>query len=154
MDETRKIAVVQGAIARQDLNIDFEAAEDEITFRPKLGVLINDDQDIVTEDDWDKPIDLSRSPTYRIVQINLKDPNPRSDSKTLRKHFYIDVDGNRYRRRNNHIYVRRAEDKDGKFMLYIEDENGLRPVIGNVGGSHAATTAPWPVGSSLLDPDD
>lgn len=149
-----KIAVVQGAIARQDLNIDFEAAEDEITFRPKLGVLINDDQDIVTEDDWDKPIDLSRSPTYRIVQINLKDPNPRSDSKTLRKHFYIDVDGNRYRRRNNHIYVRRAEDKDGKFMLYIEDENGLRPVIGNVGGSHAATNAPWPVGSSLLDPDD
>lgn len=149
---TMKSAVVQGAIARQDLNIDFEEAEDESTFKPKLGVLINNDQDIITEDDWDKPIDLSRSPTFRVVQVNLKDPNPRVDLKSLRKHFYVDVDGKVYRRRNNQIHVRHDEKRKGKFMLYIQDANGLRPVIGD-GGSQAITSAPWPVGSFLLGPE-
>ena len=155
-DGTMKVAVVQGAIARQDLNINFEEAEDENTFKPKLGVLINNDQDIITEDDWDKPIDLSRSPTFRIVQINLKNPNPREDlsPKSLRKHFYIDVDGKLYRRRKNLIRIRRDEERKGQFMLYIEDANGLRPVIGDAHGSQALISAPWPIGSSLLDPDE
>lgn len=154
-DGTMKSAVVQGAIARQDLNIDFEEAEDGSAFKPKLGVLINNNQDIITEDNWDKPIDLSRSPTFRIVQINLKNPNPRVDSKSLRKHFYIDVDGKVYRRRGNLIYIKRDEERKGKFMLRIVEENGTwRSVIGENLGSQAVTSAPWPVGSSLLDPDE
>ncbi|MGA9993888.1 MAG: hypothetical protein WBP93_00675, partial [Pyrinomonadaceae bacterium] len=144
-DGTMKSAVVQGAIARQDLNIDFEEAEDENRFKPKLGVLINEEQDIITEDDWDKPIDLSRSPTFRIVQINLKEPNPRVDLKSLRKHFYIDVDGKLYRRRDNLIYVSRAEERNGKFMLSIRDSKGLiRSTIGETFGSPSVTHAPWP----------
>jgi len=154
-DGTMKSAVVQGAIARQDLNIDFEEAEDESTFKPKLGVLINHEEDIISEDDWDKPIDLSRSPDFRIVQINLKDPRPRTDLKSLRKHFYIDVDGKVYRRMDNLIYVERAEERNGKFILNIVDSKGRsRPVIGNTHGSQAVTSAPWPVGSFLLDPDN
>lgn len=149
-----KSAVVQGAIARQDLNIDFDDIEDQSTFKPQLGVLINNNSDIVTEDKWDQWIDLTRSPTFRIVQINLKNPNPSADFKSLREHFYVDVDGKVYRRRTNRIRIERDEERNGKFMLSIVDENGTRrPVIGEP-GSQAVTTAPWPVGSDLLDPED
>lgn len=154
-DGTMKSAVVQGAIARQDLNIDFEETEDDNTFKPKLGVLINDNQDIITEEHWDKPIDLSRSPTFRIVQINLKEPNPSADLKSLRKHFYIDVDGKLYRRKDNLIYVRRDAELNEKFSLSIVDSKGVsQSIIGEARGSQAVTDAPWPVGSSLLDPDE
>lgn len=154
-DATMKSAVVQGAIARQNLNIDFEEAEDESTFKPKLGVLINNNQDIVTEDDWGKPIDLSRSPTFRIVQINMKEPNPREDSKSLRRHFYIDVDSVVYRRGSNLINVVRGEERNGKFMLQIREGNGrLRSHVLDKAASQVVTSAPWPVGSFLLTPDE
>ncbi|HEX7333452.1 MAG TPA: hypothetical protein VF290_18250, partial [Pyrinomonadaceae bacterium] len=149
-----KSAVVQGAIARQDLNIDFEDIEDQFTFKPKLGVLINNNEDIVTEDQWDQWIDLTRSPTFRILQINLKNPNPSTDFKSLRQHFYVDVDGKTYRRRTNRIRIERDEERNGKFMLSIVDENGIRRSLIGEPGSQAVTSAPWPVGSVLLDPDD
>jgi hypothetical protein len=148
-----KSAVVQGAIARQDLNIDFDEAEASIGFKPKLGVLINNNEDIIIEDDWDKPIDLSRSPKFRLVQINLKNPNPRADFKSLRKHFYIDLDDRAFNREENLIQVVRVEEPDGRFRLNVKDSRGrLRSFLDEARGSQVVTSPPWPVGSFLLDP--
>ncbi|MGH9854789.1 MAG: hypothetical protein ACREBD_33580, partial [Blastocatellia bacterium] len=57
-----KDAVVRGAIARQDLLLDLNAIGHETTWRPKLGVLINNGDKLIPEEEWGAPIDLSVSP--------------------------------------------------------------------------------------------
>jgi hypothetical protein len=154
-DKAMKAAVVQGAIARHSLNLDFEEAEHATSFRPRLGVLINHDQDIVTEENWDQPIDLTRSPRFRIVQVNLKNPNPRADMKSLRRHFYIDLDDQAYPRQENQVFIRRGEERNGRFSLYIEDAKGRsRSVFGEARSSQTVTDPPWPVGSLILHPNE
>jgi hypothetical protein len=153
--DAMKSAVVQGAIARHSLNKEFEEAEHATGSRPRLGVLINHNQDIVTEEHWGQPIDLTRSPQFRIVQVNLRNPNPRADMKSLRRHFYIDLDDQVYPRQANEVFIRRGEERNGRFSLYIEDEKGRsRSVFGEARSSQTVTEPPWPVGSLLLNPDE
>ncbi|MFL6284974.1 MAG: Hsp70 family protein [Pyrinomonadaceae bacterium] len=153
--DAMKSAVVKGAIARHSLNIDFEEAEHATSFRPRLGVLINHNQDIVTEEHWDEPIDLTRSPQFRLVQVNLGNPDPSADMKSLRRHFYIDLDDQVYPRQANNVFIRRGEERNGRFSLYIEDEQGRsRSVFGEARSSQTVTDPPWPVGSLLLNPDE
>jgi len=158
--EAMKEAVVLGAIARQDLKGISEDTSDEVELAPKFGVLINHDEDLVLDEDWDEPIDLARSPTFRLVQVNLQNPNPRKDMKSLRRHFYIDLADPYYRRDDilgdgKQLYVRK-EIKDGKLDLYLEgkDSANSTPVFAEVQVAESATTPPWPVGNVLLDPLD
>ncbi len=155
-----KDSVVRGAIARQDLLLTLDDAGYETRWQPKLGVLINHDTDLITEDDWDKPIDLTRSPTFRVVQVSLRNPNPREDAKSLRKHFYIDLADQIFRRegvwaRTRELWIRK-EMSGGKLGIYLEDRDKTVsvPIFTQARAVEAVTTPPWPVGNFLLDPND
>lgn len=157
-DETMKTAVVLGAIARQDLSQKFSDASDADALTPELGVLINYDQDLVWERDWDKPIDLTASPTFRLVQINKRNPNPRQDMKSLHKHFYIDLTDHDFLRDDilgddKHLYIQK-EIKNGELAIYLEGKDGENrtPVFTEGQIAKIVTTLPWPVGNVLLDP--
>jgi hypothetical protein len=151
--EEMKRAVVEGAIARQDLKLEFKEFEYGTRFRPRLGVLFNHNEDIFTEERWGEPVPLIRSPDFRLVQVNLANPNPREDMKSLRKHFYIDLDAQRYTSRERQVYIRRGEERDGRFELFIDDgKNPPRSVFGEARSSQTVTDPPWPVGRFLLGP--
>lgn len=158
---TMKDAVVRGAIARQELLLMSDHIRLETQWPPKLGVLINHDQDLILEDDWEKgPIDLSRSPTFRIVQVNLRNPNPREDMRSLRKHFYIDLTGQKFRRegvwaRTGELIVRK-EPAGNKLAIYLEDRNHSVsiPIFAQAQAAETVTRPPWPVGKFLLDPNE
>lgn len=153
-----KSAVVRGAIARQDLLMELNNVVHEAKWQPKLGVLINHDEDLIREEDWDKPIDLRRSPTFRIVQVNLKNPNPREDMRSLRRHFYIDLAGQRFRREGAWARTRelriRKDNSDGKLAIYLEDRDQQVsiPIFAETQAGETVTSPPWPVGNFLLDP--
>jgi hypothetical protein len=158
IDDTMKTAVVLGAIARQDLSQKFSDASAEDALTPELGVLINYDQDLVLERDWDKPIDLTASPTFRLVQVNQKNPNPRQDMKSLRKHFYIDLADHEFVRDDilgddKHLYIHK-EIRNGELAIYLEGKDGENrtPVFTEGQIAKIVTTLPWPVGNVLLDP--
>lgn len=157
-DGAMKEAVVQGAIARQELLVD--EIDEEPVWQPKLGVLINDDHDLVLEDDWDNPIDLTRSSTFRIVQVNVKDPQPRQDRKSLRRHFYVDLVGQTFRRDGilggtKQIYIKKEMLGD-KLALYLENKqrNKRVSVFAPAYAAGAVTSPPWPVGDLLLKPEE
>ena len=157
-DNTMKTSVVLGAIARQDLSHQLGEASDEASLTPELGVLINYGDDLILERDWDKPIDLSASPTFRLVQVNQKHPNPRVDMKSLRKHFYIDLTDRDFVRddilgEDKHLYVRK-ETRNGELAIYLEGKDGENrtPVFTEGQIARINTTPPWPVGNVLLDP--
>jgi hypothetical protein len=157
---TMKDAVVRGAIARQELLLNLDNVSFEAKWRPKLGVLINHDEDLVLEEDWGKPIDLVKSPTFRIVQVNLKNPNPQEDLSSLRKHFYIDLVGQVFRRegvfaRTGKLFVRKDE-RDGKLAIYLEniDQQISVPIFTETKVAEITTRPPWPVGHFLLDPNE
>ncbi|HWT03529.1 MAG TPA: hypothetical protein VN256_24980 [Pyrinomonadaceae bacterium] len=152
-----KSAVVLGAIARQDLSRAFSDASDDAALAPRLGVLTKYD-DLVLEKDWDKPIDLTSSPTFRLVQVNLKDPHPREDLKSLRKHFYIDLTDQEFVTddilgQDKHLYVRK-EIRGGELAIYLEGKDGENstPVFTEGQIAKTVTTPPWPVGNVLLHP--
>jgi hypothetical protein len=161
VDDTMKSGVVLGAIARQSLSREFIDETDNDVLAPKLGVLINYDDHLVLEDDWDEPIDLTASPTFRLVQVNLKNPNPRVDKKSLRKHFYIDLTDQYFIRDDilgddKHLYVSK-EITNGELAIYLAGKDGENrtPVFTDEGQSaKTVTTPPWPVGNVLLDPQE
>jgi hypothetical protein len=155
-----KHSVVLGAIARQDLSRDFKEMNNESDSEPKFGVLINNDQDLVLEEDWDKPIDLTASRYFRVVQVNLLSPDPRTDFNSLRQHFYIDVDKDKYERDeyvddDKQLYVSKVS-KDGKLVIYVggEDPANRDPLFTDAHVARTVTTPPWPVGNVFLDPLD
>lgn len=157
-DDTMKTSVVLGAIARQDLSKQFDEAGDEAVLTPELGVLINYDDDLVLERDWNQPIDLTASPTFRLVQVNHRHPNPRLDMKSLRKHFYIDLTDREFVRDDilgddKHLYIRK-EIRNGELAIYLEGKDGENrtPVFTEGQIARIVTTPPWPVGNVLLDP--
>lgn len=154
-----KSAVVLGAIARQDLSRVFHDASDDTALAPQLGVLTRNG-DLIPEKDWDKPIDLTASPTFRIVQINLKDPDPRKDIKTLRKHFYIDLTDREFVRDDvlvddKRLLVRK-EIQGGELAIYLWGADGgtPAPVFAEDQVAKTVTSPPWPVGNVLLHPND
>jgi hypothetical protein len=158
IDDTMKTAVVLGAIARQDLSQKFDDATDDSALTPELGVLINYDGDLILERDWDKPIDLTASPTFRLVQVNQKHPNPRADMKSFRKHFYIDLTDHEFIRDDilgddKHLYIRK-EIRNGELAIYLEGKDGENrtPVFTEGQIAKIVTAPPWPVGNVLLDP--
>lgn len=153
-DDAMKYAVVKGAIARPSLKL----KESEPHWQARLGVLRNDEKDIVLEDKWDEPIDISWTEEFRIVQVALSNPNPREDMVSLRRHFYIDVVAYKFRREDfggtSHVYVRRIAEA-GRQTICITDLQGRyrRVVPLHPQAAEAATRRPWPMGEALLRPD-
>lgn len=159
-NDAMKRAVVLGAIARQSLSRVFTDASDQTALAPRLGLLINYDADLVMEEDWDKPIDLTASPTFRLVQVNVKDPAPRKDMKSLRKHFYIDLTDREFVRDDvlgdeKHLCIRK-EIKDGELAIYLWGADGGTPVpvFAEDQVAKTVTVPPWPVGNVLLHPQE
>jgi hypothetical protein len=156
-----KNAVVLGAIARQDLSRVFDDESDSTSLAPQLGVLINYDDDLVLEKDWDRPIDLTASPTFRLVQVNQRLPNPRADMKSLRKHFYIDLTDHEFVRddildnSDKQLFVQK-DTRDGELAIYLEGKDGENrtPVFAEGQVAMTVTAPPWPVGNVLLDPHE
>lgn len=158
--DSMKSAVVRGAIARQSLSRTLKSTGDEETITPQLGLLRNFDDDLVLEKDWDRPIDLTMSPTFRLVQVNLKTPHPREDMKTLRRHFYIDLADPFFIRddvlgEEKFLSVRK-EIKRGELAIYLSGKNGNapQPVFPDEQVARTVTTPPWPIGNFLLSPQD
>lgn len=160
-DKEMKDAVVRGAIARQELSLEADGS-DEPQWKPKLGVLINNNEDLILESDWDKPIDLTRSPFFRIVQVNLADPTPREDLRpgSLRRHFYIDLADQKIRRegvweRTKQLFIKK-EEENGRQKLYLTDREGRqrRPLPRQARSAETATSLPWPIGPDyILEPE-
>ena len=156
--DSMKSAVVLGAIARQSLSRQFTDASDDASLAPQLGLLRNFDDDLVLEKDWDKAIDLTTSPTFRLVQVNLKTPNPREDKKSLRRHFYIDLADPYFVRDDilgdeKFLHIRK-EIKRGELAIYLGGKNGSPPrsVFPEDQIANTVTRPPWPIGNVLLNP--
>lgn len=86
MDEMKEI-VAHGAIAWQNLNIE---PVDEAQRKVKIGLLINDVNQLVLIGDEFTQVDLE-SPDFRVVQVELNNPEPQKDFGTLRSYFYNDL---------------------------------------------------------------
>jgi hypothetical protein len=156
-DDAMKDAVVRGAIARQQLLI--EESNSELEWQPKLGVLINNDHDLLMEDKWDKPVDLTSSPTFRIVQVNLKSPDPRNDMNSLRRHFYVDLISQEFHRGAilggaKKIYIKK-EMRDDKLAIFLENmqRNKRVSIFTHLHSAEGTSSPPWPVGGPLLEPE-
>jgi hypothetical protein len=154
-----KSAVVLGAIARQDLSRKFTDASDAAALTPRLALLTKGN-DLIPEEDWNDPIDLTASPTFRLVQINLKNPDPRKDMKSLRKHFYVDLTDREFTRDDvlgddKRLRIRK-EVKDGELAIYLWGADGgtPMPVFPDVQIAKTVTNPPWPVGNVLLHPQE
>jgi len=155
-----KEAVVRGAVARQDLS-DLQVRR-EAKRTGQYAVLINHDRDIVPESEWDDPLPLEGSPTFRIVQVCARDPNPEEDMGTLREHLYVDVAGAEYNRdvfweSDSDVYLRKKRDHEGRLKLQMEvykNDRRIRqvPIEPDAEDTEAVTQPPWPIGPIQLSP--
>lgn len=152
-----KEAVVRGAIAWQRLRDRLRGGEER---PPRLAVLLEDENRLVTEEHWDRPIDLSATESFRLVQCETANPEPERDLKSLRRHFYIDLgDRNYYRAEHwdvgsSLLTVRREQDRNGYTTIRLENADGYGEIIG-VKGQAASFEArpPWPIGRLTLEPE-
>lgn len=155
-DEEMKSAVVLGAIARQSLRKRFEYKNKQVA---QLAVLHNEGADLVFEKDWRTPIDMTNSPTFRLVQVNLKNPNPREDKKSFRKYFYVDLtdqdlSSEEILGEDKFLNIDRDE-KNGELNFIVWGEHGHpQSFFGHGQSGKNVTTPPWPVGNVLLDPEE
>lgn len=153
---TMKEVVVRGAIARQELA---KLVDEAPPVRGRLGVLLANDTLLVPEEDWgnEHGIDLTSSISFRLVQVELRCPNPREDMQSLRRHFYTDVTAQLYLRDSlwrddPRLFVRR-EQRNGKNAIVLSNSKGQTIIVGSQNAGVAIVmTPPWPVGKILLDP--
>lgn len=157
--QAMKSAVVRGAIARQDMAIEVN----DKRWKAKLGVLKNYDEILVPEDDWHEAIDLSGSPSFRLVQVNLKRPAPLRDLKpgSLRKHFYINLTPEIRRlgewERTREVLITKEVRGDGKLAIFLKDRRGHRKesVFAETRAAEVKTSPPWPMGPDyMLEPEE
>lgn len=152
-----KEAVVRGAIAWQQLT---SAARSVAEQRPpRLAVLLHGDNRLIEEKDWNKPIDLSTSASFSLIQVECAQPDYGSDRRTLRRHFYVDVGFGELQRdelslRDPTLLVRRERDRAGYGAIRLEGTTASK-TLGIAGTAGAiAMRPPWPIGETLLNPDE
>lgn len=157
-NDTMKSAVVLGAIARQDLSLNFADDNETAASAPQLAILTKNHH-LILEQDWDKPINLTASPTFRLVQVNLRNPDPRKDLRSLREHFYIDLSDREFVRddflgEDKRLYVHKETNNVGELVIYLSGANGgpPAPVFPEDQTAKNVTNPPWPIGNVLLDP--
>jgi hypothetical protein len=149
-----KEAVVRGAMAWQDLL--WQQVDDSAARRgARLGVLLGDGNEIVMEDDWGagRPIDLTASPSFRLVQVGLRHPNPRKDLRSLRRYFYVELSPHLYLRDtlwgdDPHLFA----EKTLQGHVLLRNRRGQTMRSGDPGSVSVPMTPPWPVGQLVLEP--
>ncbi len=153
-----KSAVVRGAIAWQQLSREFAPLEPKRV--PQLAILREPDK-LTLESEWSKGSDLKRidlkgTDTFWLVQVSLKNPNPVTDLKSLRRYFYIRLA--KMRRdwgewnQDPYLYVRKEPD-DQRVRLQNSKGQGFDFPFGIV-GQQAPFPPPWPIGQILLTPEE
>jgi hypothetical protein len=150
-----KEAVVRGAIARQELLLGRE--RESRASRGRLAVLFGNGNEIALEDQWkpDQSINLANSSKFRLVQINLRKPQPRLDMATLRRHFYVDLSDQMYLRaslweEDPRLFVEKSV-RDGRTVVLLKNSKGQQIVDARGAGVPMVTSPPWPVGRVLLN---
>lgn len=152
-----KEAVVRGAIAWQQLT----GAARSVTEQrpPRLALLLKGDNRLIAEKDWDKPVDLSTSASFSLIQVECADPNYERDRATLRRHFYVDIGFGELQReelcaQDPMLSIRRERDHAGYVAIRLEGGRGSK-TLGVAGTAGAiAMRPPWPIGETLLHPND
>ena len=144
-----KEAVVRGAIARQEL---LRITEEQVPSGGRIGVLLSNGTKLVPEEQWraDRPIDLTSSLSFRLVQVAVRDPDPIRDAKSLRRHFYVDLSPQLYLRDSlwrddPWLYIEKVE-RDGKAVIFLRNSKGQEIVDAIGAGVSMITNPPWPVG--------
>ena len=157
-----KEAVVRGAIAWQQLQWE----QIDITLPPvaPLGILLDNNTRLKTEDEWEKGIDLTNNETFRLVELASKDPQPQSDFKSLKRYFYIPVSETRRDLlwKENPTLIAKSEVQKG--TKKVRFENVERQYIDLMATGYVSQTdesdsemqsrrPPWPIGDILLQPE-
>lgn len=151
-----KEAVVRGAIAWQAIGEDvtFEAPREA-----RLGALFSDHR-LVPEEEWGNGVlKFGRSTWFKLVQVAHRAPSPKSDAKTLRRHFYVDLHPVRYRKdtyfKDGLVALERAETPHGPEIRILNGEGKVvcRANYQTSAGQDAIK-APWPIGQTLLAPEE
>jgi hypothetical protein len=150
-----KEVVVRGAIAWQALGDQVEFID---TPPPRLAAQFEEGR-IVPEEDWEAaPLKFGRSAWFKLVQVAHRNPSP-SDAKSLRKHYYVDLHPVRYRRdtyfRDGLVKLERVDTSYGP-EIRIADGNGriTARVTYETSAGMDAIHAPWPIGTTLLSPEE
>ena len=153
-----KKVVVAGAIAKQDLLRRFHHVETD-QLAAKLGVLTANRTNFIPEERWLEGVDLSASPTFELVQVALRNPNPREDFRSLRQHFYMNLSDNVYQRdtlweHDGKLLLTKTR-RDGQLVILLTNSKGVStPAFAESGAANTVTNPPWPVGHFLLKPED
>ncbi len=153
-----KKVVVAGAIAKQDLLRRFHHVETD-QFAAKLGVLTANRTTFIPEERWQEGVDLSASPTFELVQVALRNPNPREDFRSLRQHFYMNLSDNVYQRdtlweHDGKLLLTKTR-RDGQLVILLTNSKGVStPAFAESGSANTVTNPPWPVGHFLLKPEE
>jgi len=147
-----KEAVVRGAIAWQQLR--WDQIDTQSSPIPPLGILLDDNRILKTEDEWQNGIDLTYSEMFSLVQLSLKVPDPRSDFKSLRQYFYTFI--NEFHRDslcgNKPTLIARSEEQNGtKRVIFENDRHEVIDLM--AAGVIGQALPPWPIGEILLPPE-
>jgi hypothetical protein len=154
-----KNVVVHGAIAWQALSSQKGKAI-EAKVAPRLAILRNQTQQLTFEEEWQDgkhPIDLHADPTFQLVQVFLKNPNPKKDFDSLRRYFYVKVGGEIRRdykwSTDSLLFVRKIE-QEGQVTVLLENSQGESVNPMTMESRHSTLLPPWPIGKVLLDPSE
>jgi len=153
---TPKEVVARGAIARQKLVI----TEETSPAGRRLGVLVANGTLLVPEEEWGRgrAIDLTSSPSFRLVQVGLRNPDPRRDMQSLRRHFYIDLSSRVYLRESlwredPRLFVEKVQ-RGGKEVIALRNSKNQELIVDDLeAGTTIPTRPPWPIGDVLLRPE-
>ncbi len=153
-----KDAVVRGAIAWQQLKGDIATKKER---QSQLAILLEGSGELIPDSEWrrDKPIDLSSSASFRLVQCETIRPDPAVDMQGLRRYFYIDVDKKVFNRATRwykdppHLYAKKDHDPRGHMLVRLENADGECDLVGiSAQATRVFARPPWPVGIVLLSP--
>ncbi|OQW91891.1 MAG: hypothetical protein BWK78_03260 [Thiotrichaceae bacterium IS1] len=159
LSQEAKNVVVSGALAWQQLSRQ-KGQPLEVQMKPRLAVLRVQTQQLTLEDEWEdgnKPIDLNADSTFRLVQVSLKNPQPKEDFKSLKHYFYIDV-GEAVSRDlrwadDPRLYVVRKTEQDGHLTVHFENSRGEHSNPMEAESVSSTMLPPWPIGKILLEPE-
>lgn len=126
-----------------------------------IGILLEQDQRLELIGEKGGRFDLSASPDFRLVQVMCRLPfDPAHlDPRDLKRHFYIDVPGSSYARSlywgHDKVLDVVVERDKGRRRIYLCNTAGDKQLVDHgTAASEQLVPAPWPIGNSLLDPEE
>ncbi len=154
-----KNVVVHGAIAWQALSPQKGKAI-EAKVAPRLAILRNQTQQLTFEEEWQdgkQPIDLNADLTFQLMQVFLKNPNPKKDFDSLRRYFYVKVGGEIQRNyrwsADSLLFVCKTE-QEGQIEVSFKNSQGESVNPMTMESRHSTLLPPWPIGDVCLSPSE